>query len=378
MSVLLLKDKEFFIHSKEVKKSTKELKEELREQGIQLRIENARMSHKREKRIMLEVTKGDKRQCCYIRHRDEVFVQIEFLGSMTLVQPNRFIQYACELAQGVRACVLFVVIKDPSIQVSYVGIRALPFSNQGNKRRFSVFESLGGHLYYINLTENYIETILEGTKTLKEGLNAIVKEDITFRYTISEYLNYTTINYYYKGLQSQLKVEFNKEILLSEEDIRMFKHVKYTSDILNLIKKFKEEIQEATKFSSLVHLPDRHFKEVFSSHLYSYRDMANEVFKLMCKEWYPKKVEEEFAKHQSNLYKDYGEKLRIKLFSFSTFYFLLNDNQKQVTLYKEFTPAYQAYKKTVLATLKDNYIKEVQSFEEIADDMYKKTIEQEN
>ena len=331
-----------------------------------------------EESIKFTFTKGKTRGICQIMKYTKTEIWVVFKGGNI---PS-LVKYIVELAE---------VIGKAGKDLTAVIIKALPTMNDSElpaKRIVKTNEYyqyfLDGNgpaplrqnekepdLFYINIKENYMENLDDCVKVLKKEIKDLKEKDVTV--TERGMLISTTFvqDYYYKGINNSITLEFESETILSDKELQMEVVVRNSQHLSTLLRNNFEQIEATSIFSILLDPPKKHFKEALTIAFRNQYDLMDEVFNLLSHTFSPQEIETKFALNTPGLYKTINVSQKHTLLRIDKFYYILDFTSKRcVTEFTESARAINKYKQTVNELLYKEYTEMKKNFdEELASDL---------
>ena len=328
--------------------------------------------------IKFTFSKGGTKQTCQIMKYTSTEIWLAFEGGNI----PTLAKHAVELAE---------VIGKEGKDLTAVIIKALPTINDNElpaKRIAKTNEYyqyfLGGNgpaplrqeekepdLFYINIKENYMENLDACVKVLKKEIKELKEKDVTV--TERGKLISTTFaqQYYYKGVDNSITLEFDKETVLSDKVLQMKVVVRDSQHLSNLLRDSFEQIEATSKFNILLDPPKKHFKEALTITFRNQYDLLDEVFNLLSHTFSPQEIETKFALNTPGLYKTINVSQKHTLLRIDKFYYILDfTNKNSVTEFTDSARAINKYKQTVHELLYKEYTEMKKNFdEELANDL---------
>lgn len=358
--------------NKEIEKAESKLLEAANKQGIKITRELVNES------IKFIFNKGEKNLACHIMKYTATEIWVSFKGEniSTLAKP------AVELSE---------VIGKEGKDLTAVIIKALPTMNDGElpaKRIVKTNEYyqyfLDGNgpaplrqeekepdLFYINIKNNYMENLDACVKVIKKMIEELKEKDVTV--TERGQLISTTYmqEYYYKGVENSLALEFDAETTFSDKVLQMRVNIKDSKHLAAVLRDSFEQIEAASKFTILLDPPKKHFKKALTLAFRNQYDLLDEVFNLLSHTLSPEEIEAKFALNTAGLYKSINISQKHTLLRIDKFYYILDfTNKNSVTEFTEGAKAISKYKQTVNELLYNEYVEMKKNFnEELASDL---------
>jgi len=328
--------------------------------------------------IKFTFTKGKTRNICQIMKYTQTEIWVVFEGGNIPSLAKHIVELAEVIGKAGKDLTAVIIKALPTMDDSELPANRIVKTNEyyqyfldGNGPAPLRQDEKEPDLFYINIKENYMENLDACVKVLKKEIKDLKEKDVTV--TERGDLISTTFRqeYYYKGINNSITLEFESETILSDKTLQIEVVVRDSQHLSTLLRDNFEQIVATSKFNILLDPPKKHFKEALTITFRNQYDLLDEVFNLLSHKFSPEEIEIKFASNTPGLYKSINVSQRHTLLRIDKFYYILDfTNKNSVTEFTESTSAINKYKQTVHELLYKEYTEMKKNFdEELASDL---------